>query len=282
MTPLASNTCATYRGEVVLSIYTRLGLQANKMVWTRLFSQSFKQSRIQSSSVRWSSGVIQKEKIDPQQFALLSEPCILVDENDTNLGAASKKDCHLMQNGSSLLHRAFSVFLFNSAGELLVHRRSDAKITFPGHYTNTCCSHPLHIPEEIIEENALGVKVAAQRRLEFELGIPPQEALPQDFTYLTRIHYASPSDGIWGEHEMDYILVLRGDVSLNPNENEVQDVRYIKRQNFSSFLQDLHKKNIPITPWFGLIAQKFLPLWWDNLDSLHKFIDHENIHRMSK
>lgn len=68
------------------------------------------------------------EEIDPQQFALLDEPCILVDENDTNIGSASKRDCHLMENGSSLLHRAFSVFLFNSSGELLVHRRSDAKV----------------------------------------------------------------------------------------------------------------------------------------------------------
>lgn len=68
------------------------------------------------------------EDIDPQQFALLEEQCILVDENDTNIGAASKRDCHLMQNGTSPLHRAFSVFLFNSSGELLVHRRSDAKV----------------------------------------------------------------------------------------------------------------------------------------------------------
>lgn len=252
------------------------------MGWPRMLLRSVQHSHHRSHSVRWLSKVKDMEKIDPQQFALLSEPCILVDENDTNIGAASKRDCHLMHNGSSLLHRAFSIFLFNSSGELLVHRRSDAKITFPGHYTNTCCSHPLHTPEEIIEDKAQGIKVAAQRRLEFELGIPPEQALPEDLTFLTRIHYASPSDGMWGEHEMDYILFLQGDVSLKPNENEVQDVRYIKREDFSGFLQKLHSNNIPVTPWFHLIAQKFLPLWWDNLDKLDKFVDHENIYRMNK
>lgn len=69
-----------------------------------------------------------EEDIDPQQLALLEEPCILVDEADNPLGAASKRQCHLMQDGSSPLHRAFSVFLFNPAGELLVHRRAHTKV----------------------------------------------------------------------------------------------------------------------------------------------------------
>ncbi|XP_042876862.1 isopentenyl-diphosphate Delta-isomerase 1-like [Penaeus japonicus] len=240
--------------------------------------------RLRGCFVHTASGGAWKESfaedIDPQQFALLEEQCILVDENDTNIGAASKRDCHLMQNGTSPLHRAFSVFLFNNSGELLVHRRSDAKITFPGHYTNTCCSHPLHTPKEMEEEDAWGVRIAAQRRLEFELGIPQEQAQPEDFTYLTRIHYASPSNGRWGEHEMDYILFLRGDVSVSPNENEVQDVRYVKREDFSRFLSGLQDSEVPITPWFRLIAQKFLPLWWKNLDDIGKFIDHRQIHRM--
>jgi len=221
-----------------------------------------------------------EEIIDPQQYALLNEPCILVDENDTNVGSASKKKCHLMQNGTSLLHRAFSVFLFNTQGELLVHRRSDEKITFPGHYTNTCCSHPLHTPQETVEKDALGVRVAAQRRLQIELGIPPEQAKPENITYLTRIHYASPSNGKWGEHEMDYILFMQADVNLSPNHNEVQDVRYVKREDFSTFLVSLDKQKIPITPWFRLISDKFLPLWWANLDKLHKFQDHDTIHHL--
>ena len=77
---------------------------------------------------------------------------------------------------------------------------------------------------------------------------------------------------------MDYILFLQKDVTLSPNENEVEDVRYVKREDFGKFLLGLQKDNIPITPWFGLIAHKFLPLWWKNLDALHTFTDHHNIH----
>jgi isopentenyl-diphosphate delta-isomerase len=55
-----------------------------------------------------------------------------------------------------MLHRAFSVFLFNTKGELLLQQRSDAKITFPGYWTNTCCSHPLYFPEEMVDEGQLG------------------------------------------------------------------------------------------------------------------------------
>ncbi|PNI17455.1 LOW QUALITY PROTEIN: IDI1 isoform 5, partial [Pan troglodytes] len=74
-----------------------------------------------------------------------------------------------------LLHRAFSVFLFNTENKLLLQQRSDAKITFPGCFTNTCCSHPLSNPAELEESDALGVRRAAQRRLKAELGIPLEE-----------------------------------------------------------------------------------------------------------
>ncbi|CAL4065112.1 unnamed protein product, partial [Meganyctiphanes norvegica] len=202
-----------------------------------------------------------QESIDPQQYALLEEPCILVDENDTNIGRASKKSCHLMQNGTSLLHRAFSVFLFNTQEELLLHRRSDAKITFPGHYTNTCCSHPLYTSEETVEKDALGVRVAAQRRLQIELGIPPEQVKPENMTYLTRIHYASPSNGMWGEHEMDYIIFIKSDVQLSPNENEVMYTIFIEREHFQSeFLCGLlHGKVSREIPWVQLISFKFAP-----------------------
>lgn len=76
---------------------------------------------------------------------------------------------------SGLLHRAFSVFLFNTENKLLLQQRSDAKITFPGYFTNSCCSHPLNVPGELEENNAMGVKRAAQRRLKAELGIPKEQ-----------------------------------------------------------------------------------------------------------
>jgi isopentenyl-diphosphate Delta-isomerase len=103
-----------------------------------------------------------------------------------------------------LLHRAFSVFLFNSKNELLLQQRATEKITFPDMWTNTCCSHPLGIPGETgveLPEAVEGVKRAAQRKLDHELGIKTAQVPFEDFKFLTRIHYKAPSDGKWGEHE---------------------------------------------------------------------------------
>jgi len=103
-----------------------------------------------------------------------------------------------------LLHRAFSVFLFNSKNELLIQQRATEKITFPDMWTNTCCSHPLGIPGEggaELAEAVAGVKRAAQRKLDHELGIKAAQVPIEDFKFLTRIHYKAASDGKWGEHE---------------------------------------------------------------------------------
>ena len=114
--------------------------------------------------------------VDPTQLQLLSEQCILVSPEDQMAGAETKKKCHLNTNiESGLLHRAFSVFLFDRNGRLLLQQRSKAKITFPEYYTNTCCSHPLYRSEELEENEQLGVKRAAQRKLTHELGIPKEE-----------------------------------------------------------------------------------------------------------
>lgn len=110
--------------------------------------------------------------LDETQVRLLAEECILVDEADKAIGADTKKNCHLneyIKDGK--LHRAFSVFLFNSKGQLLLQQRSQAKITFPECFTNTCCSHPLYRQEELEEGGAMGVRKAARRKLEHELGI---------------------------------------------------------------------------------------------------------------
>lgn len=103
-----------------------------------------------------------------------------------------------------LLHRAFSVFLFNDKNELLLQQRASEKITFPDMWTNTCCSHPLMIPGETgsnLAECVEGVKHAAQRKLDHELGILKEQVPLEHFRFLTRIHYKAPSDGKWGEHE---------------------------------------------------------------------------------
>ena len=112
---------------------------------------------------------------------------------------------HLMSNiDKGLLHRAFSVFLFNDKNELLLQQRASEKITFPDMWTNTCCSHPLGIPGEggsTLPEAIEGAKRAAQRKLDHELGIKKEQVPIEKFQFLTRIHYKAPSDGKWGEHE---------------------------------------------------------------------------------
>tara|TARA_B110000285_G_C14838073_1_gene474058 strand:- start:248 stop:592 length:345 start_codon:yes stop_codon:yes gene_type:complete len=106
----------------------------------------------------------------------MQDSVTLVDVNDNVLGPISKVEAHLRTNLDKGLspHRAFSLFLFNSKNELLLQQRSDKKVTFPSLWTNSCCSHPRHIPSELessIDNNYLGLKRAAVRRSGFELGI---------------------------------------------------------------------------------------------------------------
>lgn len=223
-----------------------------------------------------------KMQIAHLQETALEERCILVDELDRPVGQASKKYCHqISEDGNIPLHRAFSVFLFNDKGDLLLQKRSNTKITFPGHYTNTCCSHPLaEILGETVEEGALGIKRAAQRRLSYELGIPSHEVQPEDFTYLTRFHYQAPSDdGCWGEHEIDYVLFLqRNEVTLDPNPDEVSEIRWVSEGDIDEFVKTI---DCPLTPWFRLILKNKLPVWWRNLQSLDRIQDHYRIHRFT-
>lgn len=96
---------------------------------------------------------------DEEQIRLMEERCIVVSHDDKPLRDGSKKECHLMTNiEKGLLHRAFSVFLFDPvSGKLLLQRRAPEKITFPNMWTNTCCSHPLSIKSELEEAEQIGV-----------------------------------------------------------------------------------------------------------------------------
>ena len=163
-----------------------------------------------ASSVNSSSRDQDLQGYDEEQIRLMDEVCIVLDENDLPIGSASKKICHLMENiDKGLLHRAFSVFLFDSQNRLLLQQRASEKITFPDMWTNTCCSHPLGVPGETgatLDAAVMGVKRAAQRKLQHELGIEPAQVPIDNFHFLTRIHYKAPSDGKWGEHESEYPL----------------------------------------------------------------------------
>lgn len=220
---------------------------------------------------------------DDTQVLLMKEPCILVNDQDEEIGSDSKKECHLLQNiKKGYLHRAFSVFLFNTNNELLLQQRSDAKITFPGHYTNTCCSHPLFTDLERDNTEAIGVRRAARRKLHHELGISPDQVSEEDLVYLTRVQYCAgnqPADGIWGENEIDYILFCRKNVDININENEVKSYNYFSQEKLKTFLESAGTENRPITPWFRMIADTFLFDWWDKLDDLDSVKDHKTIHK---
>jgi len=104
---------------------------------------------------------------DPQQVQYLSEQCIIVDQNDQVITYGTKEFCHLNENISKngILHRAFSVFLFNQKNELLFQQRSSKKITFPNCWTNTCCSHPLYCESELEEKNQLGIKKSCTKKI---------------------------------------------------------------------------------------------------------------------
>ncbi|KAH8700813.1 isopentenyl-diphosphate delta-isomerase [Talaromyces proteolyticus] len=223
------------------------------------------------------------EGYDEEQVRLMEEVCIVLDNDDKPIGSASKKTCHLMTNiDRGLLHRAFSVFLFDSNNRLLLQQRAAEKITFPDLWTNTCCSHPLGIAGETGAELSAaveGVKRAAQRKLDQELGIKAQQVPLDKFDFLTRIHYLAPSDGKWGEHEIDYILFIQADVDVNPNPNEVQDIKYVTPDELKSMFNDPALK---FTPWFKLICNSMLFEWWSHFgaSTFEKFKGEKDIRRM--
>jgi isopentenyl-diphosphate Delta-isomerase len=230
---------------------------------------------------------------DEEQIRLMDEVCIVLDNDDQPIGSASKKACHLMTNiNNGLLHRAFSCFVFDpKTKKLLLQQRASEKITFPDMWTNTCCSHPLAHPAEAgkgdLISNVDGAKRAAIRKLSHELGIQAEQVPFSDFHFLTRIHYLAPSDGKWGEHEIDYILFIEADVTLDINKNEVQATRWVSAEELRQMFKDVETqsgsdKDLKYTPWFRLICEVMLFKWWDALvdGKLDDYVGETTIRRM--
>ncbi len=227
------------------------------------------------SSVRSSTASTSSSHIDPVQESLLEERCILVDEDDRPTGSASKRECHYLKTPKAAqlpLHRAFSLFLFDGDGRLLLQKRSAAKVTFPKMWSNTCCSHPLStIAPETEETQSLGVKRAAKRKVLDELGI--RDCQVKDMTAVARILYSAESpniDSTWGEHELDHVLLLKSSrpIVVDPNPNEVSEIAWVAKNEMSDFVEKHDEKNF--TPWFKLISESLLPSWWDDLDRLEE------------
>ena len=137
-------------------MFTKL-IQANSKVFS-LATRSRLQNNTPANSFSTAKNVDLSGFEASQVQFMMNESLILVDKNDNKVGNISKVEGHQNSyNKTGYAHRAFSVFLFNQNNELLLHQRSQDKITFPMLWTNSCCSHPLMTPEELVEENHLGI-----------------------------------------------------------------------------------------------------------------------------
>jgi isopentenyl-diphosphate delta-isomerase len=160
------------------------------------------------------------------------EYVILVDEHDREVGTAEKLSAH---QAGGRLHRAFSIFISNAAGELLLQRRAATKYHFGGLWTNTCCGHP-RPGEELL--------VAAQRRLQEEMGF----ALPLRRT-VGFVYRATDPQSELTEYEFDHVLVGLGNVEPRPDPAEVEAYRWLAAADMA---HELAERPEGFTPWFGL------------------------------
>jgi isopentenyl-diphosphate delta-isomerase len=162
------------------------------------------------------------------------EELILVNENDEPIGVEEKIAAHL--NG--VLHRAFSLFIFNSSGQLLLQKRTSTKYHSQGLWSNTCCGHPR--PGESIEQ-------AGRRRLQEEMGFDCE--VQKIFAFVYRVQL---NDG-FSEHEYDHVLVGRFDGDPTPNREEVDDWKWV---DLSVLRNDLQAHPNNYTYWLRLSLDK--------------------------
>ena len=208
---------------------------------------------------------------DSEQIALMSEAVILVDENDSAIGSASKVSAHYQ---AGLLHRAFSVLMFDREGRLLLQKRADDKVTFPGVWANSCCSHPLSSDSESELIDASGVKRAAIRKLHQELGISPDELSLDDFHFVTKMMYSARMNADWIEREIDHILVIQADVDIKINQNEVSEIKWVSKQELEQILAGDVDIGGEIAPWFRCIAERVMTdEWWDSIGNLDRIVE---------
>tara|TARA_B100000686_G_scaffold353282_1_gene458270 strand:- start:3434 stop:5122 length:1689 start_codon:yes stop_codon:yes gene_type:complete len=193
------------------------------------------------------------ENHDAAQSLMMKEMCLLVDEKDNVVGTMSKLGCH---KGLGERHRAFSVLIFDTEGRLLIQKRASEKITFPGVWANSCCSHPLDLVDEVGgEEGAIN---AAKRKLEQELGISRETTDSWDFHHIGLMEYSCRWSEEWIEREIDHILVVISDTEVNQNENEISDVIWADGANIERMMSGEGEwENEIVAPWFRLIWRNF-------------------------
>lgn len=212
---------------------------------------------------------------DGEQASLMAESIIAVDEWDKVLGPVSKLQAH---QGAGAFHRAFSLLVFDRSNRLLLQQRSPEKVTFPGVWANTCCSHPLHEDGELDETDAMGVKRAAVRKMEQELGVDPSQLNIDDMVFMTKMRYAARMNEEWIERELDHIIVMQADIDVQPNPNEVAATRWVSEDELEEMLLAESQPGEIIAPWFRCIAARIMTSsWWSangNIEQLEALADH--------
>ena len=169
-----------------------------------------------------------------------AEELILVDDDDREQGHLSKAACH---DGAGVLHRAFSAFLFNAAGELLLQQRADTKRLWPGYWSNSCCSHP---------RRGESMETATGRRLGEELN------LAADLRFVYKFRYQAPYGDLGSEHELCHVFLGRIDDDVRANAEEISAIRFVTADALDAELSEHAER---FTPWFKLE--------WDALTGEH-------------
>ena len=166
---------------------------------------------------------------------------ILVDEADREIGHLSKALCH---QGRGVLHRAFSLLIFNGKGDLLLQQRAPSKRLWPLYWSNSCCSHPRH---------AETMEAAIQRRLFEELGL----RCPLQFLF--KFQYQAQFDASGAEHELCSVYIARCTDPVRINRNEILSWRWVSPETLQAEISAGGAEKI--TPWFML---EWTQIWRDH------------------
>jgi len=174
-----------------------------------------------------------------------SDALILVDADDRRVGELCKLRCH---EGRGVLHRAFSLLIFNHQGDLLIQQRSTAKRLWPLYWSNSCCSHP---------RSGESMEAATHRRLHEELG------LRCDLTYLFKFQYQAQFDATGAENELCSVFIGRATEPIRVNNEEISAWRWISAECLENELTTHGAEKF--TPWFMV---EWARIWCDHRDAV--------------
>jgi len=172
-----------------------------------------------------------------------------VDADDRETGFLSKAECH---DGQGRLHRAFSLFLFDGDGKLLLQQRAGSKRLWPGFWSNTCCSHP---------RRGETLEFATRRRLYDELNIDA----PVEFVY--KFRYRAEFGGAGSENELCHVYIGQVPGPVKPNDHEIAAVRFVSAAELNVELDSNPER---FTPWFRM---EWLALTTDHRDQLKRYTE---------